>query len=172
MSILPENYENERPLLPMFSSFMKEFKLNQLFRKCNIGKEKGIPVKDVFQAIFLLAFTGKSFSSFLHARNSVFQGKKDTIYRFLQKTSGNWRKFLFLLSSQVVTEALLPLTVSTRLFCPAVARIKCPLTARYCVQDKKGLRYSSLRIPQSSQSVYRSSFSITYLTIWSSIIFF
>jgi len=110
MSILPENYENERPLLPMFSSFMKEFKLNQLFRKCNIGKEKGIPVKDVFQAIFLLAFTGKSFSSFLHARNSVFQGKKDTIYRFLQKTSGNWRKFLFLLSSQVVTDALLPLT--------------------------------------------------------------
>jgi len=58
--MLPENVENERALLPMFSSFMKEFKLNQLFRKCHIYKEKGIPVKEVFQMIFLLAFTGKA----------------------------------------------------------------------------------------------------------------
>ncbi len=110
MTILPENYENERTLSPMFSSFFKEFKLNQLLRKCNITKEKGIPVKEVFQMIFLLVFTGKSFSGFLHSKNPIFQGKKDTIYRFLQKTSGCWRKLLFLLSSQVVTKALFPLT--------------------------------------------------------------
>ena len=110
MSMLPENVENERALLPMFSSFMKEFKLNQLFRKCHIYKEKGIPVKEVFQMIFLLAFTGKSFSSFLHSRNNSLQGKKDTVYRFLQQTSGSWRKLLFLLSAKVVTEALLPFT--------------------------------------------------------------
>ena len=109
MSMLPENVENERALLPMFSSFMKEFKLNQLFRKCHIYKEKGIPVKEVFQMIFLLAFTGKSFSSFLHSRNNPFQGKKDTIYRFLQQTRCNWRKFLFLLSAKVVNEAHFPL---------------------------------------------------------------
>ena len=109
MSILLENLENERILLPMFSSFMKEFKLNQLFRKCHIYKEKGIPVKEVFQMIFLLAFTGKSFSSFLHSRNNPFQGKKDTIYRFLQQTRCNWRKFLFLLSAKVVNEAHFPL---------------------------------------------------------------
>jgi len=107
--ILPENYENEWALLPMFSSFFKEFKLNQLLRKGNISEEKGIPVKNVFQAIFLLAFTGKSFSGFLQSRHPIFQGKKDTIYRFLQKTSGCWRKLLFLLSAKVVTEALLPL---------------------------------------------------------------
>ena len=88
MSILPENYENERTLSPMFFSFMKEFKLNQLFRKCSISKEKGIPAKDVFQMIFLLTFTGKSFSGFLHSKNPIFQGKKDAIYRFLQKTGG------------------------------------------------------------------------------------
>ena len=108
MSILPENLENERTLFPMFSSFFKEFKLNQLFRKCHIYKEKGIPVKEVFHMIFLLAFTGKSFSSFLHSRNNSLQGKKDTVYRFLQQTSGSWRKLLFLLSAKVVTEALLP----------------------------------------------------------------
>jgi hypothetical protein len=110
MSILPENYENERTLSPMFFSFFKEFKLNQLFRKCHIYKEKGIPVKEVFQMIFLLAFTGKSVSGFLHSRNNPFQGKKDTIYRFLQQTSGSWRKLLFLLSTKVVSEALLPFT--------------------------------------------------------------
>ena len=110
MTILPENLKNERTLLPMFSSFMKEFKVNQLFRKCHMNKKKGFPVKDVFQMIFLLVFTGKSFSGFLHSKNPIFQGKKDTIYRFLQKTSGCWRKLLFLLSSQVVTKALFPLT--------------------------------------------------------------
>jgi hypothetical protein len=114
MTILPENVENERTLLPMFSSFMKEFKVNQLFRKCHMNKKKGFPVKDVFQMIFLLAFTGKSFSGFLHSRNNPFQGKKDTIYRFLQQTRCNWRKFLFLLSAKVVNEALLPFTTPKR----------------------------------------------------------
>ncbi len=94
----------------MVSSFMKEFKLNQLFRKCHLNKKKGFPVKDIFQMIFLLAFTGKSFSGFLHSRNNPFQGGKDTIYRFLHKTSGSWRKLLFLLSTKVVTEVLLPFT--------------------------------------------------------------
>ena len=98
----------------MFSSFFKEFKLNQLFRKCHIHKEKGIPVKEVFQMIFLLAFTGKSFSAFLHSRNNPFQGKKDTIYRFLQQSRCNWRKFLFLLSTKVVNEALFPFTTLKR----------------------------------------------------------
>ncbi|MDK2897375.1 MAG: hypothetical protein PWP04_1495 [Candidatus Atribacteria bacterium] len=110
MTILPENLENERTLLPMFSSFMKEFKLNQLFRKCHINKKKGLLVKDVFQMIFLLVFTGKSFPGLLQSRHPLFQGKKDTFYRFLQKTSGSWRKLLFLLSTKVVTEALLPFT--------------------------------------------------------------
>ena len=56
MSILPEIIENERTRSPRFSSFLKEFTLNQLFRKCNIQKEKGIPVKEFFQMIFLLAW--------------------------------------------------------------------------------------------------------------------
>ena len=110
MTILPENYENERTLSPMFSSFVKEFKLNQLFRKCHLNKKKGFPVKEIFQMIFLLAFTGKSFSGFLHSRNNPFQGGKDTIYRFLQNSRCNWRKLLFLLSTKVVNEALLPFT--------------------------------------------------------------
>jgi len=98
----------------MFSSFFKEFKLNHFLRKCNIHNEKGIPVKEIFQMIFLLAFTGKSFSSFLNSRNNSFQGKKGTVYRFLQQTRCNWRKFLFLLSTKVVNEALLPFTTKKR----------------------------------------------------------
>jgi hypothetical protein len=108
MTILPENLENERTLLPMFSSFVKEFKLNQLFRKCSIRKEKGIPVKDIFQMIFLLVFTGKNISGILCSKNLIFEGKKDTFYRFLHQTSGSWRKFLFLLSATVVSEVLFP----------------------------------------------------------------
>jgi hypothetical protein len=110
MTILAENVENERTLLPMFSSFMKEFKLNQLFRKCHMNKMKGFPVKDVFQMIFLLVFTQKSFSALLRSKNPIFQGKKDTLYRFLHQTSGSWRQFLFLFSTKIVSEALLPFT--------------------------------------------------------------
>jgi hypothetical protein len=110
MTILPENLENERTLLPMFSSFMKEFKVNQLFRKCSIRKEKGIPVKDIFQMIFLLVFTGKNISGTLCSKNLIFEGKKDTLYLFLQKTSESWRNLLFLLSAKVVPEAPLPFT--------------------------------------------------------------
>jgi type II secretory pathway component PulF len=72
MTILPENLENERTLLPMFSSFMKEFKLNQLFRKCSIRKEKGIPVKDIFRMIFLLVFTQKNVTGLLQSRHPLF----------------------------------------------------------------------------------------------------
>ena len=110
MTILPENLKNERTLLPMFSSFMKEFKVNQLFRKCHMNKKKGFPVKDVFQMIFLLVFTQKNVAGLLQSRHPLFQGKKDTLYRFLHKTSGSWRKLLFLLSTKVVSEALLPFT--------------------------------------------------------------
>jgi len=64
--------------------------------------------------IFLFAFTGKSFSAFLHSRNNPFQGGKDTISRFLQLNRYNWRKFLLLLSTKVVTEALFPFTTKKR----------------------------------------------------------
>ena len=73
-----------------------------------------IPVKEVFQMIFLLAFTGKSFSGFLHSRNNPFQGGKDTVYRFLQQTHCNWRKLLLLLSTKVANEALIPFTTTKR----------------------------------------------------------
>jgi len=73
MTILPENFENERTLSPMFSSFMKEFKLNQLFRKCSIRKEKGIPVGRFiknylvprFVQYILVTFLGLSTAFFL-----------------------------------------------------------------------------------------------------------
>ena len=96
MSILPENYEKERTRSPRFSSFLKDFKLNQLFRKWNIHKEKGISAKEAFHMIFLLAFTGKSFSGFLHSRKNPFQGKKDPVSRFLELSRCNcWNKFFF-----------------------------------------------------------------------------
>jgi len=110
MTILPEHVENKKTLLPMFSSCMKEFKVNQLFRKCHMNKKKGFPVKDIFQMIFLLVFTQKNVAGLLQSRHPLFQGKKDTLSRFLHQTSGSWRKLLFLLSTKVVSEALLPVT--------------------------------------------------------------
>ncbi|GEM_PF-1782605 len=49
MLIIPEIIENERNFSPRFFSFFKEIKLNEIFRKCNVQNEKGIPVKEAFK---------------------------------------------------------------------------------------------------------------------------
>ena len=71
-------------------------------------------MKEVFQMIFLLTFTGKSFSGFLNSRKHSFPEKKDTVYLFLKHPHFNWRKFMFLLSTKVVNESLLPFTTKKR----------------------------------------------------------
>jgi hypothetical protein len=96
MTILPENLENERTLLPMFSSFMKEFKVNQLFRKCHMNKKKGFPVKDVFQMIFLLVFTQKNVAGLLQS-DIPFSKERKTL--FTVSSTRQWELAKIALSS-------------------------------------------------------------------------
>jgi len=79
MTIQPENVENERILLPMFSIFMKGFKLNQLFRKWYMNKKKGFPVEEFFQMIFLLVLIQKNVSVILRSINPIIHKRIDTL---------------------------------------------------------------------------------------------
>ena len=65
-----------------------------LLKQSNIAKKFGISPVVVIRFIFSLVFTGKNLFRYLHTPESVSDIGKDTVYRFLNSTTANWRKFL------------------------------------------------------------------------------
>lgn len=86
-----------------FSKAIKELKVGQLLRNSNISKNCGVPAFEVFQFLLLLVFQGKNLFRFLNSKHKDQAVSKNTYYRFLNETSYNWKKFLFLLSAKVIT---------------------------------------------------------------------
>jgi len=84
-------------------------RIGKLLKRSNISKEKGISPVAVFRMLFTLVFSGKSLYRTLEAEGSCGM-RKDTVYRFLNSVHTHWRRFLLLLSSQVIRQDLKPLT--------------------------------------------------------------
>jgi len=89
--------------------FFLNQKIGSLLKRSNIDKEKGISPVSVFRVLVTLAFTGKNLFRTLEAGGSCGMAK-DTVYRFLNSVHTNWRRFLLLLSSRVISQKLEPLT--------------------------------------------------------------
>src|SRR5665647_491565 len=89
--------------------FFLNQKIGSLLKRSNIDKEKGISPVSVFRVLVTLAFTGKNLFRTLEAGGSCGMAK-DTVYRFLNSVHTNWRRFLLLLSSRVISQELEPLT--------------------------------------------------------------
>jgi len=68
-----------------------------------------VPVA-VFRTLFSMVFTGKNLFRTLESSDGTCGMAKDTVYRFLNSVHTNWRRFLLLLSSRVITRELEPLT--------------------------------------------------------------
>ena len=62
----------------------------------------------------MLVFTGKNLFRTLDSKNKETSFAKDTVYRFLNSTHFNWRKFLLLLSSSIIKNELESLTSTDR----------------------------------------------------------
>ncbi len=92
-----ENTQNK------FSRAIHELKIGGLLRQSNITKNCGVPAFEVFQFLLLLVFQGKNLFRFLNSKHKEQAVSKNTYYRFLNETSYNWKKFLFLLSLKVTT---------------------------------------------------------------------
>lgn len=92
-----ENTQNQ------FISAIKELQLSKLLRKSNVIKSCGVSAFDVFQFLLLLVFQGKNLFRFLNSKHKDQAVSKNTYYRFLNETSYNWKKFLFLLSARVIS---------------------------------------------------------------------
>ena len=99
MSSIPQTTDNGNSVSDFATKFMKRFHLGKLLFKCNAGKEKGIPVMDVFCFLFCMMFSDRSF--YMQMKTGTFgEGfSKNTIYRFLNNARTNWQRFITLLSA-------------------------------------------------------------------------
>ncbi|MGI6317697.1 MAG: IS4 family transposase [Dethiobacteria bacterium] len=113
-SIIPENTAAENKSANYIAKFFKEYKVGQALKQSNFFKQKGFPCKDLLQFLVTLVFMGKNLWRYLDtdAGNAPFQ--KDAAYRFLNNCYYNWRKFLLLLSSQIIQNRIVPLTDEKR----------------------------------------------------------
>lgn len=88
------------------NTFLRTFstlKLSKLLRKAGIRKSKGIPVIDVFKFLVLLVFQGKNLYRFLDSSRGDTTYSKNTMYRLLNDSTHNWRRFLSALSAKVIS---------------------------------------------------------------------
>ena len=91
-------------------SFFHNQGLGQILHQSNVRKEKGICLSTLFQFMLGLAFTGKNLFRLLESIDAPEGIGKDAVYRLLNSTAANWRRFLLLLGTQVIVRHVLPLT--------------------------------------------------------------
>ena len=108
-SILSEDIFEEKQIQSQIGGFFKTCQIGKLLKQANFNKEKGVPCSQIFRFIFMLIFTGKNLYQYLLS-GCCEQLAKDTIYRFLNSSHFNWRKFLFSLSSTIIRDTVVPLT--------------------------------------------------------------
>jgi hypothetical protein len=87
------------------NTFLRTFstlELSKTLRKSGIRKSKGIPVMEVFKFLVLLVFQGKNLYRFLDSDRGDTTYSKNTMYRLLNASTYNWRRFLLTLSNKVV----------------------------------------------------------------------
>ena len=114
MSSIPQTTDNGNSVFDFATKFMQRFHLGKLLFKCNAGKEKGIPVMDVFRFLFCMMFSDRSF--YMQMKTGTFREgfSKNTIYRFLNNARTNWQRFTTLLSADIINGFMKPLTDEKR----------------------------------------------------------
>ena len=114
MSIISQNYIENKELNTTVRRFFSKYKIAALLRKCNAGKEKGISVISVFLYLFGNIFLGRSM--YMQMKTSKFKENfsKNTVYRFLNSTKTNWLRFTTLLATDVINRTIKPLTSEKR----------------------------------------------------------
>lgn len=76
-------------------STFKELNVLKHLRNAGITKSFGVSCAYLFQLIFCLIFEHKNWFRLLKSKKSKDIPGKDTVYRFLNQSTFNWRRFLF-----------------------------------------------------------------------------
>ena len=74
MSSIPRKTDDGNSVSGFATKFMKRFQLGKLLFKCNAGKEKGIPVMDIFRYLFCMMFSDRSIFSAAEDKNLLCEG--------------------------------------------------------------------------------------------------
>lgn len=91
-----------------------ELNVGYHLRKAKINKLAGYSCLNVFKLIFLLVFQYKNMFRAHQSKKAGDLPGKDTIYRFLNTPTFNWRQFLLSLSSEMI-RLIKPLTSDQRI---------------------------------------------------------
>ena len=96
-------------------SFLHQFQVGDLMRKCRAHKIKGFPVLHIF--IYLLECMFSPISTYMSMKIETYKEpfSKNTIYRFCNNAGINWHKFLRLLSVRVIRQFMRPATSDERI---------------------------------------------------------
>jgi hypothetical protein len=113
MSILPKSSASEQ-ITSKVDHFFREQRIGSLLKQSNFVKECGFTCLEILKFVFLLVFNQKNLYQTLLKGDSATHLGKDTVYRFLNSSRYNWRRFLLLLGNQLIDTKLAPLTSEDR----------------------------------------------------------
>jgi hypothetical protein len=80
-------------------SVFSELEMKKHLRHAGIKKSFGFSCSYLFQLVFCLIFQHKNWFSLLDSKKADRFPAKDSVYRFLNQSTFNWRRFLLLLST-------------------------------------------------------------------------
>lgn len=113
MNIVPHLHHSREILSTKTSHFLEKFHIGKILKSCNAYKVRGFSVKEVFQVAFENAFSSRSFFQKEKEASASIPFAKDTLYRFMNSHSINWRRFTLQLASAVI-QKIAPLTDESR----------------------------------------------------------
>lgn len=96
------NNDQNKQLPNEVEATFKELKIRKHLRKAGITKSFGFSCAYLFQLIFCLIFENKNWFRMLESKRSADFPGKDAVYRFLNQSTFNWRRFLLLLSAHTI----------------------------------------------------------------------
>ncbi|MDW8518582.1 IS4 family transposase, partial [Priestia flexa] len=96
------NHDQSKQLPNEIKSTFKELKVLKHLRKAGITKAFGFTCAYLFQLIFCLIFENKNWFRTLESKKSTDIPAKDAVYRFLNRSTYSWRRFLLLLSAHSI----------------------------------------------------------------------
>lgn len=114
MSIVSKSSASEQRLTSKIDYFFQEHHIGSLLKKSNFVKECGFTCLQLLKFIFSLVFGQKNLYQTLQKGDVADRPGKDTVYRFLNSSRYNWRRFLLLLGCGLIESKLNPLTDEDR----------------------------------------------------------
>ena len=112
---IPQDHQNDKQISVSIKRFFTRFHVSSALKASNAYKQKGIPVMEVFQYLFLLIFSNRSMYMSLITGKNAPSFAKDTVYRFMRMLQINWIRFTTILASRIITNAVVPLDSEKRI---------------------------------------------------------